>query len=879
MVDLRDKLTVAFICGSDNDPNKKVTLQALANQECLFNLIKIEGFAPMSKAFQEMFDQCKTEYLIQIDSDMVMHPNAIKRMYDKIEGNNSPENIVMDCYLLRDVHLDMNIYGVKIYKMNIFRKYPFNMEHPSCEVEQLERMKKDGYDIRFQDEVLGEHSPHWTNESIFERYYNLGEKFKLFKYIWTEKLPKKLFDKIKENPTDLNIFAFAGALASIYSDKIMNEEKDFSKKRKEYGRLQSFLEQPHQATLYVGETCNFKCDFCLAKGTKILNENFLSKNIEDIKCGDIIIGFNEKKLLTKTKVLATFQREADVYEITTTKGKIITTDKHPFMNHEGKWITIQQILKNNKIQTFRNNIRFLSNFVDFKENDDYKLGYINGILQGDGNVGKTIFKEKRRINTYTEHQWISLRVKDIEIINRYKKYLDHFQINYTERKTNQKYIYKLNKNKHLNNVCVLNGIFVLRKKDFNKLFSLLKIKYNNDFLKGFISGMFDAEGSYTSTITIANFNKNLNNFLIKILKKFNFEAKITKKGIRLIGGLEKEIEFFQFFNPALNRKKEFAYTKCKRLTNAKILNIKKLSTKTVYNLETDCHTFWANGFASHNCFRQHDEMEQAPDMTPEIATKVIAKFPDIKGICLCGFTETFTSKNLIPILKVLKSAGKFVGIITNGSLITRRFNEIHGWYKPDYISVSLNAHNAEEHEKITHTKTWNTVLDGIKMVVDSDIECYVSSVITLQNIKYIPEFLKLVNSLGVKTVHLHNLLPHFTNNGDNTYFWNNVLQIEHQNLIDELKKLPEANIVKGWPILIDKNGGKNACSFPWYSFSVNGNGSLSICNSVLPANKKYGNIDDYVIWNNQALQEFRDKFCNKELPHCKMCFRNFNMNF
>lgn len=538
MVDLSKELTVAIICGSKN-PNQDLVLECLEKQDCEFTFIKIEHKYPMNVAFQAMLDECKTPYLIQVDNDMVLHLNSIKKMYDNFSGNASPENIVMDCYFLRDVHLDMNIYGIKIYKMDIFRKYPYKAG-PSCEVEQLERMKKDGYDIRFKNDVMGEHSPHWTNEGIFERYYNLGEKFKLYRYIWTEQLPKKLFEMVKENPSEKNIFAFAGCLASVYSDSIMNEEKDFSKKRKEYGKLQAFLEEPHQATLYVGETCNFSCDFCM---------------------------------------------------------------------------------------------------------------------------------------------------------------------------------------------------------------------------------------------------------------------------------------------------------------------------------------------------RQHSELEKAPDMTPELAEKVIGRFPNIKGICLCGFTETFTSKNLVPILQVLKRANKYVGIITNGSLITKRFNEIKGWYQPNYISVSLNAHNQEEHEKITHTKTWNTVLEGIKLVVNSNIDCYVSSVITLENIKHIPDFLKLVNSLGVKTVHLHNLLPHFANKEDDKYFWNNVLQREHQSLIDELKKLPEANIVKSWPILISNSGGKNACQFPWYSLSVNGNGSISYCNSVLPADKKFGSINDFVVWNSKQAQEFREKFCKKELPHCKMCFRNFDMGF
>ena len=71
-------------------------------------------------------------------------------------------------------------------------------------------MKADGYIHAIKETVVGEHSPHWTNESIFERYYNLMEKFKIYRYIWMERLPKILWNKVKEDPTDLNLNALAG---------------------------------------------------------------------------------------------------------------------------------------------------------------------------------------------------------------------------------------------------------------------------------------------------------------------------------------------------------------------------------------------------------------------------------------------------------------------------------------------------------------------------------------------------------------------------------------------------------------------------------------------------------------------------------------------
>lgn len=536
MVDLTDKLTVFIINGGKN-PNYDVCLQALKNQTCKFKLDIIQDIAPMSKAFQEMLDRCTTEYFIQVDNDMVLQQNSIEHMYKFFEGNQSSEKIIMDCYLLRDSHLNMEIYGIKIYKANIFKKYPFNLENPSCEVEQLDRMKKDGYEIRFQKEIMGEHSPHWTNELIFERYYNLMCKFTLFRYVWLEKLPKKLWEMLKNDPSEINMHAYAGALAGIFTKTPIEEEKDYRKTREEYGKLLSFFDQPHQCTLYLTSQCNFKCTWC---------------------------------------------------------------------------------------------------------------------------------------------------------------------------------------------------------------------------------------------------------------------------------------------------------------------------------------------------YRQHGLIEEAPDLTPIMVETIMFKFPNIKGYCICGFGDPLMSPNLVPVLQKLKSGGKFIGLITNGSLLNSRFNEIAGWHRPDYISVSLNAHNKEEHERTTGTKTWDNVLIGIKRVADSNIPIYVSSVVTKQNIKNVPELLKLVKSLGVKTVHLHNLLPHM-DIVQNTTFWDEVLQTEDAPLIEQLKQLPEADIIKGYPILIDKSGGKNACDFAWYSLAVNGNGSISYCNSVLPCDKKYGNINDFVVWNSEQAQKFRKDFCNKKLPHCALCFRNWRV--
>jgi MoaA/NifB/PqqE/SkfB family radical SAM enzyme len=258
--DLSNVITV-FVISSGANPNYQLCLDALKNQTVKASIDIIRDYSPMSVAFQQMLVRCKTPYYIEVDEDMVLDSNAIEKMYAAVVSADSKCSMV--AFRLRDVHIDFAIYGIKIYKFDIFKNYPYNLSHMSCEVEQLDRMKIDGYTYTLKEDIVGKHSPLWSNELIFERYLNLMEKFKEFRYTWLESLPKKLFEIFKRDPTELNLFALLGAYTSIAStDRLQLGEKNFTNKRSEYQKMQSFLEQPISATLYITNKCNLKCNFC-----------------------------------------------------------------------------------------------------------------------------------------------------------------------------------------------------------------------------------------------------------------------------------------------------------------------------------------------------------------------------------------------------------------------------------------------------------------------------------------------------------------------------------------------------------------------------------------------------------------------------------------
>jgi GR25 family glycosyltransferase involved in LPS biosynthesis len=238
--DLSKFLTV-FIISCGFNPNYEDCKMSLENQTVKFKLKEVKNISPMSKAFQKMIDDCDTDYYIQVDEDMILQPDSIETIYNSLTSSGS--NISTIAHMLKDTHLDFNLYGIKGYKHNILKEYPYNLEIISCEVEQVKRLQNDGYDTLMVEKVIGYHSPKWTPELIYERYFDLIEKWKIFKYNWMGELPSKLLKIFQNNPTEINLYALMGAMSSLsIEEPIRDREKNFQLKDKNFDRLQKMTQ-------------------------------------------------------------------------------------------------------------------------------------------------------------------------------------------------------------------------------------------------------------------------------------------------------------------------------------------------------------------------------------------------------------------------------------------------------------------------------------------------------------------------------------------------------------------------------------------------------------------------------------------------------------
>ena len=231
---------VTVFVSTVGDDSFSECMKHLAMQDCHFRTEVIENIAPMSAAFQQMIDRCRTPYYVQVDEDMLLKPHAIRTLYECVQESDDDHAIVVR--LLWDDHLRRAIQGIKIYRHGIVSQFPYRNVQ-SCEIDQIKRFKEHEFKIAipidreyYEDspEVLGYHGKFFHIESIYERYFSLMQKRKKYavKVHWMDPHLLEFFERFKEDPTEFNLMAILGVLAGhLVGHHLQGDagEKDFRK--------------------------------------------------------------------------------------------------------------------------------------------------------------------------------------------------------------------------------------------------------------------------------------------------------------------------------------------------------------------------------------------------------------------------------------------------------------------------------------------------------------------------------------------------------------------------------------------------------------------------------------------------------------------------
>lgn len=207
------------------DPCLTYCMHALGQQIGVeFATETVTGISPFNAAFDELSKRCVTEFLIQVDEDMILYPYAVARMQEVMES--APDNVGMILFHLFDPDRNQRIHGIKIFRSAALRAVRARNIKAS-EMDILDQMMEVGFRWTIHPETMGRHGVLYSPETIYRRYQSMYEKdISTWNVVSVDIRRKAQAYALFGDPNDL--FALLGAAQAITgAQHVENTEKNF----------------------------------------------------------------------------------------------------------------------------------------------------------------------------------------------------------------------------------------------------------------------------------------------------------------------------------------------------------------------------------------------------------------------------------------------------------------------------------------------------------------------------------------------------------------------------------------------------------------------------------------------------------------------------
>ena len=254
-----------------------------------------------------------------------------------------------------------------------------------------------------------------------------------------------------------------------------------------------------------------------------------------------------------------------------------------------------------------------------KNTVDYRRGYLCGMVRGDAYLPR---------HRYTRGKGDAFRLAlvDTEALSRTRYCLGTFGIVTSERTFAQAHGQR--KAMRAIYVCSAGSVEAIRH------FIAWPETPTPDWQKGFLAGIFDAEGSYSQGVfRIADTDPEIISRTAAALASLGFicESERTERRnglvyLRLRGGLREVARFFHTVDTAITRKRSIDGVALKSDAELNVTEIKPLGIEVpMYDITTGTGDFIANGVVSHNCFARNTHAYLDLDAGQDFNSKVVVK--------------------------------------------------------------------------------------------------------------------------------------------------------------------------------------------------------------------------------------------------------------
>ncbi len=353
--------------------------------------------------------------------------------------------------------------------------------------------------------------------------------------------------------------------------------------------------------------CFHACAYCLTGDTPILMADGRTRVLADLKVGDEVYGTVRRgryRRYTRTRVLAHWSTIKPAYRILLADGtELVASADHRFLTNRGWKYVIGSQWGRARRPHLTQNVELIGtgHFGMAPHTDaEYQKGYLAGMIRGDGLIGTYCYNGRRR-ETDVQHQF-RLALVDFEALYRARQYLSGFDVSTTECAFKQ----------NIANRKPMRAIRTHARTSVERIRALITWPTNPrlEWSKGFLAGIFDAEGSYSRGILrISNMNSEILDYTLSSFRRFNFDCTLdvsTKRlvqHVRLRGGLQEALRFFHCVSPAITRKQHIEGQALKNDTPLRVVDVQSLGLELpMFDITTETGDFIANGVVSHNCY-------------------------------------------------------------------------------------------------------------------------------------------------------------------------------------------------------------------------------------------------------------------------------------
>jgi DNA repair photolyase len=439
--------------------------------------------------------------------------------------------------------------------------------------------------------------------------------------------------------------------------------------------------------------CSHSCSYCCWGGTPILMADGRTKPLAYVRPGDAIYGTVRRgayRHYVITEVLDHWSTIKPAYAVTLEdETRLICSADHRFLTNRG-WKHVIGTEWGGPLQrphlTLGNKLMGVGEFAEPpKETADYRRGYLCGMIRGDAHLSS----RQRETGGWSHH--FRLALIDDEALDRTRLYLAREGIGtakflFSEASGNRRQLTAISAQSH--------G----RVQAIQRLIEWPTVP-DPEWQKGFLAGIFDAEGSYSKGVwRVTNSDPEIIGWTVASMRTLEFDVVVEDTNrsngvryVRLLGGLKEVLRFFHTTEPAITRKRSIEGMALKSDAPLRVASIEPIGMELeLFDITTGTGDFIANGVVSHNCFARNThtylDMDSGHDFNSRIVVKVNAPqlarkelaAPKWQGEHVAMGTNVDCYQRaegryrLMPgIIEALRDAANPFSILTKGTLILR----------------------------------------------------------------------------------------------------------------------------------------------------------------------------------------------------------------